>query len=387
MTESRELVGTSTAVQELLGAIEDASRTDSKVLITGESGVGKEVVAGLIHSASRRQRGPLVTVNCAAIADSLLETELFGHERGSFTGAYRDHVGLLEAAHRGTVFLDEIGEMSVRMQGLLLRFLETGEIQRVGSARVGGRVDVRVIAATNRNLLEHVEAKTFRDDLYYRLNVFHIVVPPLRDREGDVPLLFDYFVRMYSDKYAVQPGELTPEARACLMQYSWPGNIRELKNVVERLIVRLSGRTITPTDLPNEVFNTAPPATAGLPSAPAPSVADVMFAQMVHERQSFWSVVYPLFMARDLTRQDLRAIVARGLQQTSGNYKLLIHLFNMGSDDYKRFLSFLRKHQCHMPFQQFRTTASWRGDGSGVVTSGRGAREGAGSGRGWKASA
>jgi transcriptional regulator with PAS, ATPase and Fis domain len=356
MPETRDVIGTSPAVAELLQSIEDAARTDTKVLITGESGVGKEVAARLIHAASRRSRGPMVTINCAAIADSLLESELFGHERGSFTGAYRDRVGLLEHAQGGTVFLDEIGEMSLRMQGLLLRFLETGEIQRVGSVRVGARVDVRVIAATNRLLLDHVVAKTFREDLYYRLNVFQIVVPPLRERIGDVSLLFDYFQRSYARKHDVEVGPLSPEARASLEAYSWPGNIRELKNVVERLVVRLRGRAVTVQDLPAEILTNGV-ATRAREAAPAkPSTADVMFGQLIDERRSFWSVVYPAFMSRDLTRDDLRSIVGRGLQRTSGNYKLLVRLFNMQPSDYKRFLNFLRKHQCHMPFQQFRTT-------------------------------
>jgi transcriptional regulator with PAS, ATPase and Fis domain len=363
MAETRDIIGTSPAVAELLQSIEDAARTDTKVLITGESGVGKEVAARLIHTASRRSRGPLVTINCAAIADSLLESELFGHERGSFTGAYRDRVGLLEHAQGGTVFLDEIGEMSLRMQGLLLRFLETGEIQRVGSVRIGARVDVRVIAATNRLLLDHVVAKTFREDLYYRLNVFQIVVPPLRERIGDVSLLYDYFQRSYARKHDVEVSPLSPEARTCLEAYTWPGNIRELKNVVERLVVRLRGRPITVQDLPGEILTNTTATRTRETAAPAtPSRADVMFAQMVDERRSFWAVVYPAFMARDLTRDDLRSIVGRGLQRTSGNYKLLVRLFNMQPTDYKRFLNFLRKHQCHMPFQQFRTT---RGEGNG----------------------
>lgn len=167
--------------------IEYAARCDTKVLITGESGVGKEVVARLIHAASERRHFPLVTVNCAALTETLLETELFGHVRGSFTGAFRDRTGLLEQAHRGTVFMDEVGETSPRMQRLLLRFLETGEIQRVGSERTDARVNVRVIAATNRNLVEAVAAKAFRDDLYYRLNVIQLHLPPLRDRLADVP--------------------------------------------------------------------------------------------------------------------------------------------------------------------------------------------------------
>jgi transcriptional regulator with PAS, ATPase and Fis domain len=357
MTDTRDIIGTSAAVAELLQSIEDAARTDTKILITGESGVGKEVAARLIHTASRRSRGPMVTINCAAIADSLLESELFGHERGSFTGAYRDRLGLLEHAQGGTVFLDEIGEMSLRMQGLLLRFLETGEIQRVGSVRVGARVDVRIIAATNRLLMEHVTAKTFREDLYYRLNVFQIVVPPLRERGGDIGLLFDYFQRSYARKHDVEAGPLSADARACLEAYSWPGNIRELKNVVERLVVRLHGRPVQLQDLPGEILSNGADVRTRATGPTKPSTVDVMFGQMIDERRSFWAVVYPSFMSRDLTRDDLRAIVGRGLQRTAGNYKLLVRLFNMQASDYKRFLNFLRKHQCQIPFQQFRTTA------------------------------
>jgi transcriptional regulator with GAF, ATPase, and Fis domain len=386
MSAPSELIGESLPIKALLQEIEDAARTESKVLITGESGVGKEIATGLIHQASRRGRGPLVTINCAAITETLLESELFGHERGSFTGAYRDRVGLLELANRGTVFLDEIGEMSLRMQGLLLRFLETGEIQRVGSVRMGPRVDVRVIAATNRNLLDHVAAKTFRDDLFYRLNVFHIVVPPLRERGGDIQLLLDHFVRSYAKTYGVEPPDITPDARAAIMQYQWPGNIRELKNVVERLVVRSSGRPVLIGDLSPEITGGRHKALGAPPAVTPtqPKVADVLFAQLVEERHSFWSIVYPLFMARDLTRDDLRSIVGRGLERTSGNYKLLVQLFNMKAEDYKRFLNFLRKHQCHMPFQQFRTTG-WREQQAGAAPVAPATPRAADSG--WKASA
>src|SRR4051794_9367867 len=169
---------------------------------------------------------PLVTVNCAAITDTLLESELFGHSRGSFTGAYRDRAGVLEMAHRGTVFMDEIGETSPRMQSLLLRFLENGEIQRGGTTRANARVDVRVIAATNRDLLQAVTEKTFREDLYYRLNVIHMTVPPLRERVEDIPLLLDHFAGMFATDYATSRLAFSPEARALLIRHQWPGNVR-----------------------------------------------------------------------------------------------------------------------------------------------------------------
>ena len=357
-----QLVGTGRAVRALREEIDYASRCDAKVLITGESGAGKEVVARLIHAGSRRGQAPLVTVNCAALTETLLETELFGHVRGSFTGAYRDRTGVFERADGGTAFMDEIGETTPRMQGLLLRFLETGEIQRVGCDQpVQSRVDVRVIAATNRGLLESVAAKTFREDLYYRLNVIHLQVPALRDRREDLPLLLQYFLEVFSEQYRVECPVLSTGALKLLTDYSWPGNVRELKNVVERLIVRHRAHVIQPEDLPMEVLRSAAAAAPAAVVAPAPAtVPDVLFDAMVLKHQSFWSAVYGPFMARDLTRQHLREVVCRGLERTSGNYKVLVDLFNMPSEDYKRFLSFLRKYQCHVPFQQFRSAAASR---------------------------
>jgi transcriptional regulator with GAF, ATPase, and Fis domain len=334
-----------------------AARCDAKVLITGESGAGKEIVARLIHEASARQRAPLVTVNCAALTETLLETELFGHVRGSFTGAYRDRLGAFEMANRGTVFMDEVGETTPRMQGLLLRFMETGEIQRVGSDQVQTRVDVRVIAATNRSLVDGVAAKTFREDLYYRLNVIQLVVPPLRDRRDDIPLLLRHFLDTFARQYQKPTPVLSQESIDALIEYPWRGNVRELKNVVERIVVRNTGEIIGPADLPVEVVRTAEPVVVSIPGAAKP-VAQVLFDQMVKDGQSFWSAVYAPFISRDLTREHLRAIVMKGLERTSGNYKGVVELFNMPADDHKRFLGFLRKFHCHMPFQQFRTAAS-----------------------------
>jgi transcriptional regulator with PAS, ATPase and Fis domain len=360
--QSTSLAGASPAISALREEIEYAARSDAKVLITGESGAGKEIVARLIHSGGRRRQAPLVTVNCAALTETLLETELFGHVRGSFTGAYRDKAGVFERANGGTVFMDEIGETTPRMQGLLLRFLETGEIQRVGSDDPRqAHVDVRVIAATNRVLVESVAAKTFREDLYYRLNVIHLQVPPLRQRREDVPVLLRYFLEAYSGHYRVECPELSPDALAMLTDYGWPGNVRELKNVVERLIVRNRTELIQPEDLPLEVVRkAAPTAQAPALTRAAVSVPDTLFDAMVTDRESFWSVVYAPFMSRDLTRDHLREVVRKGLERTSGNYKVMTELFNMPAQDYKRFLGFLRKYHCHMPFQQFRSAAGSR---------------------------
>jgi DNA-binding NtrC family response regulator len=358
-----KLVGASAAILALQEEIHYASRCDAKVLITGESGAGKEIVARLIHEASLRRRSPLVTVNCAALTETLLETELFGHVRGSFTGAYRDRVGVFEQAHRGTVFMDEVGETTPRMQGLLLRFLETGEIQRVGSDQVQSRVDVRVIAATNRNLLENVSAKTFREDLYYRLNVIHLRVAPLRERREDVPLLLNHFLETFARQYGVETPRISAAALETLVEHPWPGNVRELKNIVERIVIRHQSGEVDRADLPLEVLRSMPAPVVVPPPVhkTARSVPEGLFDQMVTGRQSFWSVVYAPFISRDLTRDDLRAIVRKGLEQTSGNYRVLVELFNMPQDDYKRFLGFLRKYQCHVPFQEFRSAAVSRG--------------------------
>src|SRR2546426_6250470 len=268
---AESLVGIGTAIRAIEAEIEYAARSDAKVLITGESGVGKEVIARLVHQRSRRAHTPLVTINCAGIPEALLESALFGHVKGSFTDAYRDRLGLLEVAHQGTIFLDEIGEMSPRMQALLLRFLENGEIQRVGADSVQTRVDVRVIAATNRNLLARIASKDFREDLYYRLNVIHIPIPPLRARPEDIPVFLDHFLQSYAERHDLKPAQLAPDALARLVAYGWPGNVRELKNVVERLVLRRADEDlIVVGDLPAEIQRRAPLRGGGTAGADAP---------------------------------------------------------------------------------------------------------------------
>jgi len=299
---------------------------------------------------------PLTTINCAGIPDSLLESELFGFRRGSFTGALRNKPGLLEKSHSGTLFMDEVGEMSLRMQGTVLRFLETGEIQPIGSEQIGRRVDVRIVAATNCNLDDHVGSRAFRLDLYYRLNVIHLHIPPLHQRNEDVAPLLEHFIEMFSRRYQTPRREVSAAALECLKRYSWPGNVRQLKNVVERLIVSGGSGPITPDELPPEVQMSLPEQRRE--SEPVPAIrnrADEVFDRMMDGGESFWSVVYGPFMTRDLTRDDVRMIVQRGLQLTRGNYAGLMKTFNMTPEDYKRFLNFLRKHQCQLNFHLFRT--------------------------------
>jgi len=349
------LVGRSEAIRLIDAEVECAARSDAKVLVTGETGVGKEVVARLIHYRSHRASAPLVTVNCAGLPDSLLESELFGHVRGSFTGAYRDKPGLLELAPHGTVFLDEIGEMSTRMQIVLLRFLESGEIQRLGAERAHARANVRVIAATNRDLPAAIDAGTFREDLFFRLNVIRIHVPPLRERVEDVPLLVKHFLREFGRVHQTEPFDLADSAMAAFCAYRWPGNVRELCNVVERAVLKARGPAIQFGDLPVELTGaTIRIQTPARAEPPPPTQVEWMTERMLNHGDSFWAAVYPAFMARDITRNDLRAIVRRGLEETSGNYRGVVRRFNMPADDYKRFLGFLRKHDCHLPFQKFR---------------------------------
>jgi transcriptional regulator with PAS, ATPase and Fis domain len=356
MSTGVSLIGRSSALRLVQQEVEYAARSDAKVLITGASGVGKEIVAHLIHARSKRRHASLFTINCAALPDTLLESELFGHARGSFTDAYRDKRGLLESAHAGTLFMDEVGEMSLRMQALLLRFLETGEIQRLGTDdRRKLSADVRVIAATNRTILEDIKAGTFREDLYYRLNVIHITIPPLKERRDDVAPLLDHFFRLFSEQHRLEVPVLSPDATTLLEAYDWPGNVRELRNIAERLICRGLGRPIERDDLPREILSYALIASQSATTRTALPIAGQALLQRILNGESFWDCAYEPFMSRDLTRDDLRFLVRAGLEETRGNYKALVQLFNMPQQDYKRFLSFLRKYGCHMPFQRFRT--------------------------------
>ncbi len=353
------LLGNSPLIAQLRADVATAARSDAKVLIAGETGVGKEVVAKLIHQGGGRRRNPFVAINCAGLPDSLLESELFGHVRGSFTGAYRDKPGLATLADRGTLFLDELGEMSARMQGVLLRFVETGEIHRLGADQIEKRVDVRIIAATNRNLLERIASADFREDLYYRLNVIHITIPPLRERGADILLLFTHYLSHYCRIHGADTPPLGSNVEDLLLGYRWPGNVRELKNVTERIAVRNAGGAIAADALPPEmrlsVSATSRPADGSPASLPTHHpIVDTAWEEMVLQGKSFWTVVHPLFIDRELTKTDLREIIRRGLHQTQGSYRKLIELFQLPAADYKRFLAFLYQHDCHLAFHPFR---------------------------------
>jgi transcriptional regulator with PAS, ATPase and Fis domain len=346
------LVDASRAMRHVRALAARAAAGDAKVFITGESGVGKDVVAQYIHAHSDRASKPFVAVNCAAIAESLLETELFGHARGSFTGAYRDRAGRLEAAHRGTVFLDEIGEMSLQMQALLLRFLESGEIQPVGSTRGPVRIDVRVISATNRDLGHLVATGAFRSDLLYRIKVLHIHVPPLRDRKEDLPGLIEQAAAR-----AGRPIRFTEAAMAAMLKYRWPGNVRELHNVIEQVGWMSESAEIDIADLPEAVRFASRDGL--MPRRERRRrLADELYSTLVDGHYTFWGHIHPLLLKRDITRHDLRQLVSLGLTTTRGNYRGLLKLFGMDEGDYKRFMNFLAAHDCTVDFRQFRSAAS-----------------------------
>jgi two-component system nitrogen regulation response regulator NtrX len=248
----QEMIGESEPIVKIKETIEKVAPTEARILITGENGVGKELVARWVHEKSNRATGPMVEVNCAAIPTELIESELFGHEKGSFTSAIKQRIGKFESANGGTLFLDEIGDMSANAQAKVLRALQEGKITRVGADK-DISVDVRVIAATNKDLLKEVEAKNFRLDLYHRLSVIIIHVPSLNERRDDIPMLVDTFLRDICTDYGIAVKVIDPSAINLLQQYNWTGNIRELRNVVERLVI-LSGKSITEEDVKSYVM-------------------------------------------------------------------------------------------------------------------------------------
>ncbi len=249
LVQTERIVGNSTPMQEVYKTVGKVAKSDATVLITGESGTGKELVAEALHFNSTRRSGPMVKVSCAALPETLLEAELFGHEKGSFTGAVAMRKGRFELADKGTIFLDEIAEMSLATQTKLLRVLQERRIERVGSA-IPIKVDIRIICATNKDLQKLVDQHKFRDDLFYRLNVINIHMPPLRERKEDVPPLVEHFLAKHRYSATAQPAGISEEALKRLMEYDWPGNVRELENVVERAVVLSRGQIITSRELP-----------------------------------------------------------------------------------------------------------------------------------------
>ena len=255
--ETTYFLGTSPQVQKLLSLIEQIAPTKSNVLILGESGTGKSLIAELIHKNSPRRDGPFISINCAAIPETLLEAELFGYKKGAFTGAVSDKKGLIELANGGTLFLDEIGDLPLGLQAKLLKFLETYEFIPLGDIHKK-HVDIRLISATNKDLEKLIKEGKFREDLYYRLSVIELRIPPLRERKEDIPVLVYYFIEQVSKHYNKTVKGITNEALSCLLNYDWPGNVRELKNVIERAVILARDEYIRPQDLPEKIFKTSP---------------------------------------------------------------------------------------------------------------------------------
>jgi len=312
-----QIVGSSDAIGKVREQIPMGRPTNASVLITGETGTGKELVARGIHASSSRVDRPFVAVNCAAFTESLLESELWGHERGAFTGADRARKGVFEAAHRGTLFLDEVGDMSPALQARMLRILTTGELVRVGSTTVR-KVDVRIIAATHRDLLERVKEGTFREDLYYRLAVFPVHVPPLRERLADLDELVLHFVRIATRNLSVAPRRVSPEAIASLRGYSFPGNIRELRNLIERALIISRPDTIGRDDLP-----LPPPSGTPASDDPIATLAGSLPAEI--DLRAVLSSIETALVERALERANgVQAEAARmlGLSRGDVNYRL-----------------------------------------------------------------
>jgi len=287
-TAMHGLTGSTHAMQKVYTLIEQAAPTDSTILILGESGTGKELVADAIHQASRRQNGPFVKVNCSALSEGLLESELFGHAKGAFTGALADRKGRFEMADGGTIFLDEIGDLTERIQVKLLRVLQEREIERVGETRVR-KIDVRIVAATHRDLRRLVEEGRFREDLFFRLNVIPMRVPPLRDRREDIPRLAGLFLREISSVIGKQRESLSPDAMRALLDYRWPGNIRELRNAVEHGVVKSRGPSVMLEDLPREIIEETATvaATARAPAAAAGESPEAAIIRDALERSAW----------------------------------------------------------------------------------------------------
>ena len=305
-----EIVGKHAAMQKLYRLVAQVAPTTATVLITGESGTGKELIARAVHRQGPRHDRPFVPVSPAAVAETLIESELFGHEKGAFTGAYQRKLGKLELAHGGTLFLDEIGTLKAELQAKLLRVLQEREIERVGGTRAI-KIDVRVIAATNVDLKQAVARGAFREDLYYRLNVVPIEVPPLRERIEDLPLLVEHFVRQYARQFGKRVQGLSPEALGALAEYRWPGNVRELQNVVERCVVLAEGSVIGLNDLPLDVL---------LPD---------------HRLRVRRAERLPL---KDATQEFERQIVLRVLERVGGNQSEAARILGMHRNSLARLL-------------------------------------------------
>jgi len=348
------LIGRHNVFVDALERISQFAQADSAILISGETGTGKELFARALHLLSRRRALPYVSTNCAQFQDATLAvSQLFGHRRGSFTGASNDHTGLFEAAHPGTLFLDEIGELPLVTQAVLLRAIGEGEIAPLGDTRTK-HVDVRPIAASARELPSLVEGGTFRRDLYHRLRLLHVRVPSLRERASDIPLIAQYSLACLNRRWSTYR-RFDDSALASLAARSWPGNVRELRATVEALYYG-SKRDVIGVD---DVLHEQEPVSAVPPVSAAPTTAAVGAPDRTVARiADFWRDVYRRFIDRDLNREEVRTIVSRGLDQSGGSYRVFLVRGGVSNQDYSKAMDFLRHHDLKPP--QYRRRLSTR---------------------------
>jgi DNA-binding NtrC family response regulator len=338
------IVGNSRPIQDLCAHIARISNNSATVLIQGETGTGKELVARAIHKLSSRSNGPFIPIDCGAISEGLLESELFGSKRGSFTGAIADRPGVFEAAHSGTLFLDEISNMNLAMQAKLLRVLQEKEIRRIGETR-NRPVDVRLVAASNANLKQLVAEGSFRQDLLFRLNVIAVSLPPLRSRRDDIPMLASYFLKQLNSAQKAAK-VLGPKALEPLLTHHFPGNVRELQNCVERGYFTTSEKTILSIPIED--------------STGEESVNEVRkwLADLADGRRNFWTEIHERYKRRDISREKVVALIDLGLRTTRGSYKNLASLIHIQEGEYRRLMDFLRRNNCLLDFRPYRKVAS-----------------------------
>ena len=347
LPKGTKMVGEHPSMRKLFEHIRRVAPSEATVLISGESGTGKELVARAIHEYSHRCKGGFIPIDCAALPEGLIENELFGHSRGSFTGALEEKRGLFEVASGGTLFLDEIANMPRALQLRLLRVLQDKKIRRLGET-MERRGDVRIVAATNQSLKEAVRQGQFREDLYHRLCVYPLRVPPLRDRPSDTALLISHFMEGLNRREG-QGKSIAPGVVERLTGYSFPGNVRELENILEGAYHLGSGSEITLQDISSRLLDAAARGERSSSSLPESIVEN-----LVSGRAGFWTTVRDGFLRRDLSREEVRRVVALGLAHCGGSYRRVLKHFRLPGNDYKRFLSFLSRHDCRVDFRPYR---------------------------------
>jgi len=337
------IVGSSPQIKEVLKRIAIASTNAASVVIEGESGTGKELVAKAIHNGSKRSKFPFIAVDCGALPEGLIEAELFGAKKGAFTGAVGDRPGLFEAAHQGTIFLDEISNLGLAAQAKLLRVLQEREVRRIGSM-TGKAVDIRLVVATNCNLEKLVRDGRFRQDLLYRLKVLHILLPSLRDRKEDISILATTFLERLNSLNQTKK-YFGPRIIGKLVQYDYPGNVRELQNAVERAFYSSTGPVINQLEFLHQAVSI---------DRPGLDETAVWFKDLTEGRANFWSAVHDRYKRRDISRERVVALVDFGLRTTHGNYKTMASMLQIPQEEYHRFMDFLRRSRCLLDFRPYR---------------------------------